>query len=510
MLSAELEHRSLWQETASGVSCPRLERGLHVDVAIVGGGITGLTAALLLKRTGLRVAVLEAHTVGGENSLRTTAHLTEAVDARYATIEKDFGPTAAKEVAYSSHAAITRIRAFVRELKIDCVYRTVPGFLYTEREDDLRALHLEYEAAARAGIHVDMVREVPLPFRCAAAVRFPDQAQVHAGRYLEGLAHAISGDGCHVFERTLVRDVDEGEPCTVHVATGLDEGAPEQRVTCDRVIFATSAPPTRFALHTKLAHYRSYAIARVESGDVPLALFWDMDDPYHYTRIAEIFGKRYLVIGGEDHKTGQKGDAEDCWTRLEEYARVRFGVAPVTHRWSGQILEPVDGLPYIGKIPGKEKLSIGVGYSGNGMTFGTLAGMLLAEPDAPRARELLQLYAPSRVKPVASAKDFVAENVDFPAHFVGDRLRAPDARSVEEVERGEGKIVKLGGERLAVYRDDAGALHAFSPVCPHLGCHVAFNNAERSWDCPCHGSRFDTEGRLLHGPAARGLTAKKI
>ncbi|WP_394821678.1 FAD-dependent oxidoreductase [Pendulispora albinea] len=502
------ESSSLWHTTTPVISYPQLDRGLHVDVAVVGGGITGLTAALILKRAGKKVAVLEARRVGGENSMHTTAHLTEAIDARYATLEKDFGAEAAKAAALSSRAAVARIGAFVRELGIACDHRIVPGLLYSEREEDLHALHEEYEAAARAGIPVRMIREVPLPFPCAAAICFPDQAQLHAGHYLMALARAIPGDGCHVFEGAQVRDIEEGEPCRLVVANGKDELTPVQPLTADRVIVAASAPPTRLAMQTKLAHYRTYAIAIRDPGNIPGVLLWDTDQPYHYIRLAEASGSRYAIIGGEDHKTGQNDDAEACWTRLETYARQRFGAAEVTHRWSGQILEPLDGLPYIGRLPGKEKISIGIGYSGNGMTFGTLAGMLLADEAAPHAGAYLELYSPSRIKPLASAKPFFKENIDFPAHFVGDRLR--HAHTLDEVAAGEGKIVLMGTEKVAVYRDELGAVHALSPVCSHLGCHVTFNNAERSWDCPCHGSRFDTSGKVLHGPATRPLTRRPI
>jgi glycine/D-amino acid oxidase-like deaminating enzyme/nitrite reductase/ring-hydroxylating ferredoxin subunit len=494
--------RSFWVATAPGRSFPPLPGDLRVDVAIVGGGITGITAALLLKRAGKRVAVLEAQRVGEGVTGYTTAHLTEAIDARYATLIGRFGLEGAKLAARASRAGIERIAAFVRELGIDCGFQRLPGYLYTERDGDLGALHDEYEAARKVGLAVTMSEEVPLPFKARAGVRFEDQAQFHVRKYVMPLAEAVAGDGCHVFEDTRVEAVHHELPCRIETPRGT--------VHADHVIVAANVPLNRLFLQTKIAHYRSYAIAARTTQLGLKGLFWDTDDPYHYLRSATAGGEDVVVIGGEDHKTGQEEDTVACYVRLVAYARERFAVTAIRYRWSAQVIEPVDGLPFIGRNSLSSHVFVATGYSGNGMTFGTMAGMLLVDEVLGRANPWASLFDATRIKPLASARDFIAENVDFPLHLVGDRLRRPDAKDVADVKAGEGKIVAAGGERLAVFRRDDGGLHVVSAICPHLGCQVHFNNAERTWDCPCHGSRFATDGELLNGPATCGLAPRAL
>jgi glycine/D-amino acid oxidase-like deaminating enzyme/nitrite reductase/ring-hydroxylating ferredoxin subunit len=503
-----MESKSLWLATSPpSVTYPRgadVPSGLHVDVAIVGGGITGITAACLLQRAGKKVAILEARRVAEGDSAQTTAHLTEAVDARYHRLTKDFGADAAREVARSSRAAIEQIVALAHEHRIACDLKRVPGYLYTEDEDQLETLHAEMHAAKASGVDVEMTREVPLPFRTVAAVRFPNQGELHVRKYLVPLVETIAQGGGLVFEDARVTDIEDGEPCTVTLEGG-------QKITARHVVMAAHAPLNRVALQTKIAHYRSYVIAFPAKIEVAHALYWDTSDPYHYTRTQRSDGESWLIVGGEDHKTGQNHDTLESFAKLVAYASRRFGTVKVAHQWSGQIIESMDGLPFIGKNPGASNVFVATAYSGNGMTFGTLAAMLLTDHVLGRENPWTRLYGASRVKPIAGAKDFVRENIDVPMHLVGDRLKKAEATSLDEVARGEGKIVRLGGEKLAVFRDDAGGVHAFSPVCPHLGCHVDFNTAEKTWDCPCHGSRFGSaDGTVINGPAKAPLSSKKV
>ncbi|HTM46150.1 MAG TPA: FAD-dependent oxidoreductase, partial [Polyangiaceae bacterium] len=361
-------------------------------------------------------------------------------------------------------------------------------------------LELELEAALRAGLSVERASP-PLPFPVKSAIRFLNQAQFHPRAYVVPLAHGIVGGGSHVFEATRVIAVDEGEPCRIH--TDLDT-----TLTADRVILATHAPLNRVLLQTKLAQYRSYVVA----GPVrhsPYGLFWDMDDPYHYIRSHRIGDQFYLLVGGEDHKTGQDPETDVKFHRLVEYAR-RFDVSTITHRWSAQVIEPVDGLPFIGRNAGSERVFVATGFSGDGMVFGTLSAMILADLCRGIPNRYAELYQATRVKPLASLASYIEENVDFPLHLLSDTLRPPDVTSLDAIERGDGKIVRVRGERLAVYRDHEGALHAVSPVCTHLGCHVAFNVSERSWDCPCHGSRFDVDGTVINAPAVHNLRRRNV
>jgi Rieske Fe-S protein len=261
-------------------------------------------------------------------------------------------------------------------------------------------------------------------------------------------------------------------------------------------------------LQTKLAHYRSYVVSG-PCGSAPDALFWDMHDPYHYVRSATIDGAQHLVVGGEDHKTGQAEDTDAAYSALRAYA-ARFGVTELTRWWSAQVIEPVDGLPFIGTNAMSERVYVATGFSGNGMTFGTIAALILADACQGKTTPYAELYTATRVKPLAGMTTFLGENVDFPLHLIGDRVRPPDASSLEEVAPGQGRIVRHDGVRLAVYRDDSGALTAVSPICTHLGCQVAFNPSERTWDCPCHGSRFALDGSVIDGPAVKPLARRAI
>jgi glycine/D-amino acid oxidase-like deaminating enzyme/nitrite reductase/ring-hydroxylating ferredoxin subunit len=495
---------SLWRATVQPPSYPSLTRDLELDVAIVGGGISGLTAAVLLSGRGLRVAVLERDRIASGESGNTTSHITEAVDARYQTVIKDFGVEGGSLVSRSKRDALAQIETLAAPMERARFERT-PGYLYTEDPDHLTFLADELDAARRAGCAVEWVDAVPLPFATKGAVRWEGQAQVHATAYLAGLATEASRQGVEIFEHTLVKNVHEGEPCRVETDA--------HRLTARHVMIAANVPVNnRVLLHTKIAAYRTYAIAMEVVPGYVRGLFWDTVDPYHYTRPQEIDGKTYLIIGGEDHRTGEETETEVHYDRLLEFARARFAGGPVKYRWSGQIIEPVDGLPFIGPNSGSSHVFVATGYAGNGISYGTLAGMMFADHASGRKNPYADLYDATRVKPIASAYDYVAENLPFPAHLAKDRLTSSnvDVDAPENLRRGDGGIFQGQDGKIAVCRDREGALHAVSPVCTHLACDVAWNRAEQSWDCPCHGSRFSPDGKVVNGPAVSHLAPKPV
>jgi glycine/D-amino acid oxidase-like deaminating enzyme/nitrite reductase/ring-hydroxylating ferredoxin subunit len=489
---------SLWMQDTEFPMFPQLQGDIDADVVVVGAGIAGMTAGLLLQRAGKRVVLIEARRVGHGETGHTTAHLTEMLDARYHVLESKFGHEAARLAAESSRAAIDRIDSLVRELDVDCGFERLPGYLYAEDDGQRSDLDKEFESLRRVGADVDWVESFPLPLRVDGAIRIGRQAQLHPLEYLRGLAAQLIREGGQIFEGTGMLDADDGKPCRVSTTGGV--------VTAQDVLVLTNVPVSnRFALHTKIAAYRTYALAARLEKPFPAGLFWDMQDPYHYTRTQKTRSGSFLIVGGGDHKTGQKEDTGQCFDRLATYASTRFGPTHIAHRWSGQVIEPVDGLPFIGKNPGAQHVHVATGFSGTGMTFGTLAGMILSDEVLGVENPWVGLYHPGRVKPLAQAREFLGENVDFPAHRVRDRFARGDAGGLDQVPPGEGRLFRSDGKMIAVYRDDAGSIHARSAVCTHLGCHVRWNREERSWDCPCHGSRFDVDGAVLNGPATKDL-----
>ena len=491
---------SLWRATYKVGGFAPLDRNLDVDIAIVGGGISGLTAALILSRAGKRVAVFERDTIGSGETGNTTSHLTEAVDGGYQGFIRDFGESGARQVAQSSRDAIDWIATLVREAGIDCGFVRVPGFLYTEREKDVARLADELDAARRSGCPVEWTDQAPLPFKNLGGVRWDNQAQLHATAYLDGMLREAISQGLQVYENTRVLGVHEDAPCRIETDRGTVRAA-------DVFVAANVPINNRVLLHTKIAAYRSYAIASAAPAGISPGLFWDTDDPYHYTRLHEVDGQTYLIVGGEDHRTGEQVDTEERFDRLVTYARERFQVLNSEFRWSGQIIEPVDGLPFIGRNAAAQRVFVATGFSGNGMTFGTLAGMVVSDLILGRQNPYADLFDATRIKPVAAAVDYVKENVGFAVHLVTDRLTSLNAedRPVQSLRPGEGGVFSSDEGKIAVCRDKQGVVHACSAVCTHLGCDVAWNAAEQTWDCPCHGSRFSPEGTVINGPAVSDL-----
>ena len=378
---------SLWMATSPAPKFDSVRDGGHFDVVIVGGGITGLTAAVLLKNHGRRVAVVEKDRIASGESGHTTAHLTEAIDARYYSIARTFSKDAAKRVGQASRAAIDQIESLARQYSIDCHFRRLPGYLYTEKRSFIAEVKREAQAAAEAGVAVRFTEDVPLPFMTRGAARFENQAQFHPREYLIGLAARIPGDGSFIFDETHVIGIREGEPCVVECGGGT--------VTADAVFMATNVPITGFqSLLVKDAAYRTCVIAYAVDEKHPFGLFWDTADPYHYTRWHKTPFASFMIVGGEDHKVGQNEDTEASFSRLQHYATDLWGTLPIRHRWSGRIIDPVDGLPYIG---GSGKLYVSTGYAGQGMTFGTLGAMIVSDLIVERANAWADLFEAGRV-----------------------------------------------------------------------------------------------------------------
>jgi glycine/D-amino acid oxidase-like deaminating enzyme/nitrite reductase/ring-hydroxylating ferredoxin subunit len=497
---------ALWAEVDPPGARPSLNGDMQVDVAIVGAGITGITAAYLLAGAGLRVAVAEARRVGSGETKRTTAHLTEVLDLRFRRLRSRFGVGGGRLAIEGHRAAIERIAANVRELGRDCELTRVDGYLVAESPEEADELEGEAAAAREMGLSPTLVEAAPLLPQAVRALRLGQQAQVNPRLYLDGLAEKVEERGGQIFETTAVRDIEDGEPCRVVTDHGT--------ITARDVIVASNVPISNLvALHLKLAAYRSYAIAVRQQAPVPPGLVWDMKDPYHYIRGHLLGGTPYLIVGGEDHKVGESDDTTGPFARLEAYIGQRLGqpVAPTDLRWAGQIIEPADGLPYVGKNSLSRHVFVATGYAGNGITGGTWAATVLADQVQGIANRWTDLLDATRIKPLGAAAAVISENVSYPKHLVTDRLLPVSRNSdLDQIAAGEGAVVSVQGTKLAVYRNGEGLLSALSPVCTHMGCFVRWNTAEKSWDCPCHGSRFDAHGLVLNGPATSPLEQKPI
>lgn len=493
---------SLWMATAPPEILPPLTEDLRADVAVIGAGIAGVTTAYLLALEGRRVVVLEDGVVGGGETGRTTAHLSNALDDRYHVLERLHGQEGARLAAASHGAAIDRIESIVAAEGIACDFHRLDGYLFVPPGDSLDILDAEFEAARRAGLQdVRMVPRAPVTsFDSGPCLRFPRQAQFHPMKYLNALAGAIQRRGGRIFGKAHVTGVEAGPPAALTTEAG-------HTVTADFVVCATNTPVIDWlVIHSKQAPYRTFVIgARVPPATVPAALYWDTADPYHYVRLQGDL----LIVGGEDHKTGQEDDGYDRFAYLESWARERFPIGEVEYEWSGQVMEPVDGLGYIGRNPGdKGHILVATGDSGQGMTHGTIAGILLTDLISGRPNSWQSLYEPSR-KSLGSAAEYLKENVNVATQYL-DYVSPGEVRSADEIRPGHGALVRQGLTKVAAYRDEQGALHTLSAVCTHLGCIVHWNSLEGTWDCPCHGSRFGTDGRVLNGPAAVGLERRDL
>lgn len=499
---------SYWLDSVEPIQFTPLTSDKVTDTVIIGAGISGLSVAYRLTKMGRKVIVIDDGYVGSGETGRTTAHIVNALDDRYSEIERRLGEKDSHLAAASHTAAIDFVEKTVREENIDCDFMRIDGYLFLHPSDTIQTLRDEHAATLKAGLQTELIEGMPgIRNEYGTALRFPNQAQFHPLKYLRGLCDAIIKNGGEIYTTTHADEIKENKV-----------RANEFTITANQVVVATNSPVNDLVtMHTKQHPYRTYVIgALVPKGTVTYALWWDTGDmkskwvtePYHYVRVQPYNESSDLLIaGGEDHKTGQAEKEnipeENRYENLITWTKARFPIQDIIYKWSGQVLEPVDSLAFIGRNPGDKNIYIATGDSGNGMTHGTIAGLLIADLIAGVDNPWEKLYSPSRIT-MKAAGDFLQEVGNMTMQYL-DYLTPGDIQSLNQLQAQQGAIINLGTKKAAVYRDEKNVLHAFSAICPHLGCVVQWNGSEKSFDCPCHGSRFTCEGKVVNGPAQGDL-----
>jgi len=496
---------SIWMDTTETTSYPTAPDGIEVDVAVIGGGIAGLCTAWEVSRTGRSVALLEADRIAAAVTGHTTAKVSAQHTLVYAHLRDTRGADAARLYARSQTEAIEHLVSTIGSAGIDCDLERLPAYTYVESPDRVDQIRDEVRAASEAGLSATLVTETELPYPVAAAIRVDGQAQFHPRRYLLALADRLAEAGGHLFERSRVVGLTEGHPCRLRLDTGA-------QVLAGHVVVATHYPILdRALLFPRLEPHRELVVAAsIPAAADPHGMYITPEQGTRSVRTApHTDGRRLLIVTGESFRPGA-ADVTEHLTELADWTRQRFGVDDLAYHWAAQDNSTTDQVPYVGRLrPGADNLWVATGFNGWGMSTGVMSGRLLADLIDGRRPEWADLYDPVRLHPLAEAKTFVKANLAVAKHFVGDRLhRSGDDPTT--IPPGGGAILRIDGHRCAVHRDDDGMLHAVSARCTHLGCLVAFNDVERTWDCPCHGSRFAPDGTVVTGPATRPLAPRTL
>ncbi len=484
-------HESFWMETTAETSYPPLPGNLETDVVVVGGGITGITTAFLLKQAGYAVALIEAGRICRGVTGHTTAKVTSLHRLIYAELIDRFGSRQAQQYAEANQAAIETVASVVREYDIPCSFERKPAYTYAESEESRNLVAAEADAARSLGLPATFVEEVPLPGRTYGAVVVENQAQFHPLKYLLHLASLVPGDGSQIFENTRAIEVqDGGGRCTVRAG-----------------VLATHYPfyDSPGFYYARMEPSRSYVLGLRIDEPFPDGTFINAEGPTHSWRSQPTGDGELVLVTGMEHRAGESVDTREHYRDLEAYVRSIYPVRSVDYRWSAQDYITNDGVPYIGPLAeGHENIYIATGFRKWGMTNGTVAATILTDMIRGRASPWAEVYAPDRFKPAASARRFLVHNIEVAEKYIGGVISRP-AGDLADVPPGEGRVLMIEGQKAGVFRDREGRVHAVNPTCTHMGCVAAWNSAEETWDCPCHGSRFDADGKVIHGPAVKDL-----
>ena len=495
-MSSDVRHASYWNATAPASDFPTLDRDIEVDVAIVGGGIVGITTAYLAKQKGLSVALVEARRVGEEVTGKSTAKITSQHNIAYTIIARKFGEEGAQIYAEANETGLRTMIELAERHDIACNLERKPAFTYTRDDKHVSKLEEEVELAKRLGLPASLTRDTGLPFEVRAAMRWDDQAQFHPTRYVKGLAATLPGENCHVFERSRIVD------------WSADRIATETHtIRARHVVMATHLPlgQTGFFFAENYPHMHPVIMGRAEAGRVPNGMYISVETPRRSTRgHRDDDGQSWMIFTGPAFKHGNVEEERQGFAEIERFAAEQFGVTP-EYRWTNEDYTPMDHAPFIGRASsGDHPILVATGFNAWGISTGTAAAILLADLVSGRENRWEKLFDARRIKPVAGAGEFAKGNAEVAGHLVGGYLsRKP--HSFHDLAPGEAAILKVDGDNVAAHRDEEGRLHAVSAICTHMGCLVGWNENDRTWDCPCHGSRFALDGEVIHGPAVKAL-----
>jgi glycine/D-amino acid oxidase-like deaminating enzyme/nitrite reductase/ring-hydroxylating ferredoxin subunit len=499
-----MKRTSIWRDTAetTNFGCP--EADLKTEVAIIGGGITGITCAFLLKRAGVDCVVLEALKVAGGTTGFSTGNLYCTVDEYLQSIKSKYGKDTVRSVVSSRRDAMDLVQTVATEYGIDCELTEAPFHFYAETEDYVNKVEKEAEAAEDAGLTVSIQNSLDLPFAIKKAMRVEDQLQFNPVKYVKQLSTKINEGNCKIFEGTRVVSYEkQNGGYQIKTYTGA-------KVWASSIIMATHTPKGVFGIQTLLFPYREYAVAYNYNGGFVPGIFWGVDGKNkHSIRHYRDGENNYLMVLGEKHKTGQKETNLENIERLKKFAAEHFSPGSEAYQWGAQHYRASDGLATVGRYDKHAAIYIATGFSTDGLTYGTMSAQIITDLITGKENPYAEIYSPHRHHPVQSAGQFIKENINVLAQYMKDFPGVKDVSKASEIKTGEGKILEQDGEKIAGYRDENNKLHLCSAVCTHMDCIVNWNEAEKTWDCPCHGSRFNYDGTVLEGPAITDLPSKK-
>jgi glycine/D-amino acid oxidase-like deaminating enzyme/nitrite reductase/ring-hydroxylating ferredoxin subunit len=495
---------SVWVDTTPTTNYPTLNKELKVDVLVVGGGITGINCAYLLQAEGKKVAVIDRDRIVSGVTGYTTAKLTSLHDVIYDHLIKSFGEDKAKLYWEANETAIDLYESISKKEKINCDFKRVSAYTFTSEKKNVKQIEKEIEAAKKLGIPAKYYEQLPIPFQVEAAVEFPKQARFHPRKFLLALADRFIKKGGYIFENTRAIGLEEGEPCKVET----DKGS----ILAKKVIMASHYPFHDKAMYfSRLVQIRSYVLGIQVKDKVPDGMYIGLEPPYYTLRKVPTDKGEIIIFGGQDHKSGQEPDTIDCYKKLEKAAHTFFDIKKILFHWSTQDAVTPDKVPYIGlHTPRSKHVYVATGFNEWGMAHGMVAGVLLKDLIMRRKNPWQELYDPNRFKPVAQGPKLIKENVNVAKEILSGYLSSMKKEVLSSVKKGKARVITIDKEKVAVYRDEKNSIHAVSAVCTHMGCIVNWNNAEKSWDCPCHGSRFSYKGKVVQGPAVKDLKKKNI